>query len=146
LILREKPLFLVPPSVTDSPTDLIRALVGDLSHDDRRLFDGMSYHAEPDAKEERLALAKFQTNAISAGNNVGIFPRTARLNHGCSSAFNVVYSWREDEQALGRLMSMIIRRRKCNLPSLTICSCPRSQANQERSRTLNSLHRHKTAP
>jgi len=24
----------------------------------------------------------------------------ARLNHGCSRAFNVVYSWREREQAL----------------------------------------------
>lgn len=24
----------------------------------------------------------------------------ARLNHGCSSAFNVVYSWREDEGLL----------------------------------------------
>ena len=108
MILREKPLFLVPPSITDSPTDLIRALVGDLSHEDRRLFNGLSHHSELDAKGERLALARFQTNAIAAGNQVGIFPRTAKLNHGCSSAFNVVYNWREDDQVLGRLASMIV--------------------------------------
>lgn len=28
---------------------------------------------------------------------MGIFPRLARINHGCSSAFNVVYHWREHE-------------------------------------------------
>jgi len=37
---------------------------------------------------------------VAAGENVGIFPRMARLNHGCSSAFNAVYSWREKEEAL----------------------------------------------
>ena len=31
---------------------------------------------------------------------IGIFPRMARLNHGCSHAFNSVYSWREDEGVL----------------------------------------------
>lgn len=49
---------------------------------------------------EALALAIFQTNSIAAGSNSGIFPRTARLNHGCSKAFNSVYSWRENEGAL----------------------------------------------
>ena len=73
-----------------------------MSPEDRRLFDGLSHHAEPDAAEERLPLVKFQTNAMAAGNNVGLFPRTARMNHGCSSAFNAVYTWREDEQVLGR--------------------------------------------
>jgi hypothetical protein len=45
----------------------------------------------------QVALAIFQTNAVSAGEAVGLFPRMARLNHGCSSAFNAVYSWRERE-------------------------------------------------
>jgi hypothetical protein len=102
MLLREKPLFLVPPEITGSATDLINTLVNDLSPDDRRLFDGLSHHSEPDAKGERLALAKFQTNAIAAGSQVGVFPRTARLNHGCSSAFNAMYNWREDDQILGR--------------------------------------------
>lgn len=44
----------------------------------------------------------FQTNAISAGQRgTGLFPRTARLNHGCSKAFTAVYSWREAESVLG---------------------------------------------
>lgn len=53
----------------------------------------------PDTPEynEALALAIFQTNSIAAGSNVGIFPRMARFNHGCSSAFNSVYTWREKE-------------------------------------------------
>jgi len=47
-----------------------------------------------------VALAIFQTNAVSAGDGVGIFPRMARLNHGCSRAFNSVYSYREKEGEL----------------------------------------------
>lgn len=54
-------------------------------------------HLNPHNSPDEVALAIFQTNAVSAGQNVGIFPRMARLNHGCSSAFNVVYTWREDE-------------------------------------------------
>jgi hypothetical protein len=55
---------------------------------------------KPESHPEEVALAIFQTNAVAAGNGVGIFPRMARLNHGCSSAFNVVYTWREWEKAL----------------------------------------------
>ena len=57
-------------------------------------------HLDPRVYPEEVALAIFKTNAVAAGEKVGIFPRTARLNHGCSSAFNAVYSWREKEQAL----------------------------------------------
>jgi hypothetical protein len=42
------------------------------------------------------------------------------MNHGCSAAFNVVYSWREDEQVLGRLTSMMARGGNVNSPHLTI--------------------------
>lgn len=55
---------------------------------------------DPRVYPEEVALAIFETNAVASGENVGIFPRIARLNHGCSSAFNVVYSWREKEEAL----------------------------------------------
>ncbi|KAJ7855994.1 hypothetical protein B0H14DRAFT_3448793 [Mycena olivaceomarginata] len=34
------------------------------------------------------------------GGPGGVFPRMARLNHGCSRAFNVVYTWRAREQQL----------------------------------------------
>lgn len=48
-----------------------------------------------------LALAIFQTNAVTAGSGaVGIFPRMARLNHGCAAGFNVVYSYREAQNEL----------------------------------------------
>ena len=51
--------------------------------------------------DAQLALAITQTNGISAGaRGVGVFPSVSRLNHGCSKAFNAVYSWREKEQKL----------------------------------------------
>uniref|UniRef100_A0A8H8CH42 SET domain-containing protein n=1 Tax=Psilocybe cubensis TaxID=181762 RepID=A0A8H8CH42_PSICU len=56
---------------------------------------------DPKEHVDRLALAIFETNAVSAGKDtVGIFPTMARLNHGCSSAFNVVYSWRNEHEGL----------------------------------------------
>lgn len=58
-------------------------------------------HLDPWVHPEEVALAIFTTNAVAAGDSeVGIFPRMARLNHGCSRAFNVVYSWRESEKTL----------------------------------------------
>jgi SET domain len=54
----------------------------------------------PEEVAKQLPLAIFQTNAVAAGSDVGLFPMMARLNHGCSSAFNSVYSWREREGVL----------------------------------------------
>ena len=51
--------------------------------------------------DAQVATAITQTNGISAGaRGVGVFPNVSRLNHGCSKAFNAVYSWREREQKL----------------------------------------------
>jgi len=51
--------------------------------------------------DAQVALAITQTNGIAAGvRGVGVFPNVSRMNHGCSSAFNAVYSWREKEQKL----------------------------------------------
>jgi hypothetical protein len=51
--------------------------------------------------DAQMALAITQTNGISVGTQgVGVFPHVSRLNHGCSRAFNAVYSWREKEQKL----------------------------------------------
>ena len=76
------------------------AKLDDLTQQEREAFVNLSYvnfpkGLEPNEHPEEVALAIFQTNAVSAGEGVGIFPRMARLNHGCSSAFNVVYSWRD---------------------------------------------------
>jgi hypothetical protein len=94
--------------VQTSPTELIRSHVAALSPTDRAAFFGLSFvkipsHILPGTPEydEYLPLAIFQTNTVSAGDNsAGIFPRMARLNHGCSFTFNAVYSWREDEGVL----------------------------------------------
>ena len=76
-----------------------------LGRKEREAFLSLSYvnfprRLDPRVYPEEVALAIFTTNAVAAGEKVGIFPRMARLNHGCSSAFNVVYSWREKEEAL----------------------------------------------
>ncbi|KAK0244024.1 hypothetical protein EDD85DRAFT_806503 [Armillaria nabsnona] len=102
LVIREKPLFIVPYSTSDSPTSLISHHVQSLNDIDYHAFFNLSYvnfpkNMDPEAHRDEVALAIFQTNAVAAGEGVGIFPRMARLNHGCSSAFNVVYSWRQTE-------------------------------------------------
>ncbi|KAI0356426.1 SET domain-containing protein [Trametes cingulata] len=108
LVLRERPLFVVPHKVTMSPGALLLSSLATLSPAQRASFYNLSYVNFPvgvqegtPRYQEELALAIFQTNAVSAGSQgVGIFPRMARLNHGCSSAFNVVYTWRDDESVL----------------------------------------------
>ncbi|TRM61145.1 hypothetical protein BD626DRAFT_406364 [Schizophyllum amplum] len=109
LLIREKPLFRVPFSsnvfAASDPKGIIAKGLRDASSEGRDAFLNLSYIGLPDtfdpaADPQRHALAIFQTNAVSAGDMVGIFPRMARLNHGCASAFNSVYSWREREGAL----------------------------------------------
>ncbi|KAJ6512016.1 hypothetical protein C8R47DRAFT_1093165 [Mycena vitilis] len=105
LVLQESPLFTVPPSVHGSPVALVWRLLHEAPPAGRAAFGNLSYvhfpeGMDPEAHPEEIALAIFQTNAVAAGDRVGIFPRMARLNHGCSSAFNVVYTWREREQQL----------------------------------------------
>ncbi|KAK0187869.1 hypothetical protein F5146DRAFT_731719 [Armillaria mellea] len=102
LVILEKPLFIVPYSTSDSPTTLISRHVQSLNDVDYHAFFNLSYvnfpkNMDPEVHRDEVALAIFQTNAVAAGEGVGIFPRMARLNHGCSSAFNVVYSWRQAE-------------------------------------------------
>jgi len=51
--------------------------------------------------DAQVALAIIETNGIAAGvRGVGVFPNVSRMNHGCSKAFNAVYSWREKERRL----------------------------------------------
>ncbi|KAL0578969.1 hypothetical protein V5O48_003061 [Marasmius crinis-equi] len=105
LIIHEDPLFIVPPKISVSPSALIHSNLQRVDPKAREAFFNLSYvnlpaHVDPEEDEAEVALAIFQTNAVAAGDGVGIFPRMARLNHGCSSAFNVVYTWREKEGAL----------------------------------------------
>jgi len=105
LLIREKPLILVPQQITGSPSQLILGLVQRLSPEQADSFYNLSHvnlpqDLSPEESTEHLPLAIFQTNAVAAGLNVGLFPTMARLNHGCSYAFNSVYSWREREGVL----------------------------------------------
>ncbi|KAK7056643.1 hypothetical protein VNI00_002360 [Paramarasmius palmivorus] len=106
LIIYEHPLFVVPTQISVSPVDLIFSNLQRLDTSAREAFFNLSYvnlpsGVDPQVNTGEVALAIFQTNAVAAGNGgVGIFPRMARLNHGCSGAFNVVYTWRENEGAI----------------------------------------------
>ncbi|KAF8630857.1 hypothetical protein AX17_005216 [Amanita inopinata Kibby_2008] len=105
LIIRERPLFVVPPQTSTSPSQLIWSLVQNLSQEQREAFLNLSFvhlpkGVDPQKQPKEVALAIFQTNAVSAGDGVGIFPGMARLNHGCAGSFNSVYNWREEEGVL----------------------------------------------
>ncbi|KIL67916.1 hypothetical protein M378DRAFT_177150 [Amanita muscaria Koide BX008] len=105
LLVKERPLFRVPLQTSSSPSQLIWASVQELDQSARKAFMNLSYvnlpkEADPQMHPEEVALAIFQTNAVSAGDAVGIFPRMARLNHGCAASFNSMYTWREDEGVL----------------------------------------------
>ncbi|KAJ7366577.1 hypothetical protein DFH08DRAFT_834857 [Mycena albidolilacea] len=105
LVIQESPLFTVPTSTSESPTALISRLLAAADPVGRAAFLKLSYvhfpeGLDPESNPAEVALAIFQTNAVAAGDQAGVFPRMARLNHGCSRAFNVVYTWREREQQL----------------------------------------------
>lgn len=86
-----------------SPTTLIYEALGKLNLSQIEAFSDLSYippEGDFETEEEyaqHIPLAIVQTNAVTAGEGVGVFPQMARLNHGCSSAFHAVYSWREEE-------------------------------------------------
>ncbi|KAF9485877.1 hypothetical protein BDN70DRAFT_970007, partial [Pholiota conissans] len=131
VVLREKPLFVVPLRINTSPADLIAAQLVNLSPADRAAFNNLSYvnfpaHLDPSEHPDQVALAIFQTNAVSAGENVGIFPRMARLNHGCSSAFNVVYTWREEGYLIVHALKNIPKGREL-LTTYTNSKRPRNE-------------------
>lgn len=100
--------MLLTVSVRGSPGSIILSALASLSLRQRDAFYNLSYvnlpeHVVPNTPSyhEEMALAIFQTNSISAADDgVGIFPSTARLNHGCSGAFNAVYNWRPSEATL----------------------------------------------
>ena len=85
------------------PALIVQSAISKLNPEQLSNFYNLSYIEPPggfDPEEERapqVALAIFQTNAVSAGEAVGLFPQMARLNHGCAGAFSAVYTWREHE-------------------------------------------------
>ncbi|KAI9512462.1 hypothetical protein F5148DRAFT_973501 [Russula earlei] len=97
--------FLIVNVVTTSPAELILDSVQQLPSDQAAAFYNLSHmdlpeNFSPEEVSKWLPLYIFLTNAAAAGPNVGLFPTMARLNHGCSGAFNAVYTWREREGVL----------------------------------------------
>ncbi|KAG6831657.1 hypothetical protein H0H87_004607 [Tephrocybe sp. NHM501043] len=104
-IITERPAFIAPSQISGSPSAFIAKLLREASPKDRDAVLNLSYvhfpeYLDPETHPDEVALAIFQTNAVAVGDGVGIFPRMARLNHGCSSAFNAVYTWRDKEGIL----------------------------------------------
>ncbi|KAF8909006.1 hypothetical protein CPB84DRAFT_1834546 [Gymnopilus junonius] len=105
LVLRDRPLFILPRAINGSPIEPIIEKLTQLTPEEQEAFFELSFvnfptHLNPEEHPAEVALAIFQTNAVSTGDGVGIFPTMARLNHGCSSAFNVVYMWRPEENQI----------------------------------------------
>lgn len=112
MILKETPLFVVkagsgsslPGSVLTilyvivGFADLeshIHSVVSGLNATSRSSFFELSYPTTRHGSD--IPMVIFQTNSVKIKDDaVGIFPLTARLNHGCSRAFNSAYSWREE--------------------------------------------------
>ncbi|KAF5382537.1 hypothetical protein D9615_002829 [Tricholomella constricta] len=104
-IITEKPVIVAPDHITGSPAALIAKLLREASPEGREAVLNLSYvnfpkDKDPEIDLDEVALAIFQTNAVATSGGVGIFPRMARMNHGCSHAFNAVYTWRDKEEIL----------------------------------------------
>ncbi|PAV17308.1 SET domain-containing [Pyrrhoderma noxium] len=142
LLIKERPLVLVPSSTQESPSTLLRNRLNKLSSPEEISYFSLSYVVpgrdteKAPLSEDDIILATFQTNAISAGSDVGLFPLTARLNHGCSSSFNSVYSWRPEEGSLVVHALKPIKRGEELLTTYTDTKRPR----QERQNYLKSYY------
>lgn len=63
------------------------------------MADGTQKPIDLDGADMPLAIV--QTNALAVeGGMLGVFPKAARVNHGCASAFNAVHHWRADDGKL----------------------------------------------
>jgi len=110
--------------VSTSPKDVLSQALANLSEVELHSFFDLSYvNAPPMPTTLDIALAIFQTNAVAAGpGKVGLFPQTARLNHGCGHSFNSVYSWRESEEMLVVHALKPIKMGEVSLPNLSVNS------------------------
>ncbi|KAG5648379.1 hypothetical protein DXG03_004953 [Asterophora parasitica] len=104
-IITEKPAIQAPDHIIGSPAAYIQKLLNETTPEVRKAILDLSYVNFPEDKDpkkdlDEVALAIFQTNAVATSGGVALFPRMARLNHGCSKAFNAVYTWRDNEKVL----------------------------------------------
>ncbi|KAG8924993.1 hypothetical protein FRC02_010053, partial [Tulasnella sp. 418] len=96
LLLRERPLFRLPTSITSSPVQVVQEALQKLPPSRRDLLLNLS-HPNHDLPPHEIPFDIVQVNAMAAGSTTAVFPRIARLNHGCAGAFNSIYGWREEQ-------------------------------------------------
>jgi hypothetical protein len=69
-----------------------------LSRRRRLKFEALSFHGAPNIDKNE---ARWKTNSFKAGSKGAIFPKHARINHGCVSSKNVAYNYNEEIEKLG---------------------------------------------
>lgn len=57
----------------------------------------MSLWYEPATSTQDVLRAILMANSYSTHDSLAVFPKAARMNHGCAGASNVAYSWRKGE-------------------------------------------------
>ncbi|KAF8584696.1 SET domain-containing protein [Ramaria rubella] len=99
LIFKETPLFIVRARTFEDLGSHIRSTVSGLNITSRSSFLELSHPLKYNSSDKLLAI--FQTNSVKMRDDqMGVFPLTSRINHGCSKAFNSVNSWRGEEEIL----------------------------------------------
>jgi hypothetical protein len=102
IIMRETPIIkITPPTVAKGDpypmskiTKLVRKEFEALSPDAQKDVLSLTYHATAIEKESMDVLGLiFRTNAYNTGDKIGLFPKIARINHGCRP--NTSYYWNE---------------------------------------------------
>ncbi|KAK1220594.1 hypothetical protein PQX77_016646 [Marasmius sp. AFHP31] len=117
LLIQESPLLTVPDEPI--PESLLTPILQNLTSAQSKALFSLSYTRLKTEKDEKVNLdTKTQTpreryllaegivtnNAVGiirdGQRTLGVFPRMARLNHGCASAYNLAYGWRAEEEEL----------------------------------------------
>jgi hypothetical protein len=102
IVMRESPIITIqPPKVAKGDpypmtaiTKLVRKEFEELSSFAQEEVLSLTYHSTAIEKEtmDELGII-FRTNAYNTGDRIGLFPKIARINHGCRP--NTSYYWNE---------------------------------------------------
>jgi hypothetical protein len=102
IVMRESPIITIqpPPVAKGDPypmtaiTKVVRKEFEALSPVAQEEVLSLTYHASAAEKEtmDKLGII-FRTNAYNTGARIGLFPKIARINHGCRP--NTSYYWNE---------------------------------------------------
>ncbi|KAG8877453.1 hypothetical protein FRB97_003384 [Tulasnella sp. 331] len=110
-ILVDEPILTITRDASDAAVESIITQIGNMTDSNLSAFfslyypstvlmaDGTQKPINPEEIDMPLAIVQANSLAIEGGMQA-VFPKAARINHGCSAAFNAVHSWRADEKKL----------------------------------------------